>query len=121
MRNLFIALLFFSVALYSSAQEATGIQTTILALNKPDPNRLEVSISPNGSANLLLLEINNSKIPSVIVSVKDSGNSEILREEHTGAHFEMRINSESWGKAAYLVTLLDEAENIISRYKVFRQ
>ena len=108
-------------SLGSGFTNASTISTTILAVEEPDAEILQVDVFPNPTTDLVQIRIKDSKLEEMLLSVTDLTGRELYQGRYRLLQQSIGINTAAYSAGTYLLSLKDLSGKILGIYKIVKQ
>ena len=99
----------------------TTTTNIVTAIKETDISKIRVNIYPNPANDLVFIDINDSKIPIIQLTVFDINGRQIISEQFSAINNHIGLNTNSWQKGNYFVTLSDLSGKLLGSYKIAKQ
>ncbi len=94
---------------------------TASVIKEANKDLIDVKIFPNPSSELLNIEINNSKLNQIFVSIIDKEGREIHNSKYFITPNRIGINMGDYSVGSYFLLLKDVSNNLIGTYNIIKQ
>lgn len=108
-------------SLGSGFTNASTISTTILAVEEPHAEILQVDVFPNPTTDLVQIRIKESKLEEIQLFVTDLTARELYKGRYRVLQQSIGINTAAYSAGTYLLSLKDLNGKILGTYKIVKQ
>jgi hypothetical protein len=99
---------------------ATG-STTVLSVNTPDKDVLNVSVYPNPTTDLLTVDVAATTLSQLVVEITDLQGKTLSSSQYAGISNKIGINTAAYAVGTYLLLLKNESGKLLGNYKIIKQ
>jgi hypothetical protein len=100
---------------------SSTISTTVLAIQEPDVNILQVSVFPNPTSDLLQIQIKEASINELELELSDLSGKIIYSGHYRLLQQNIGINTANYPTGVYLLMLKNPNGKILGSYKIVKQ
>ncbi len=100
---------------------SSTISTTVLSVQEPDANILQVSIFPNPTTDLVQIQIKEARIQEMDLELTDLSGKTIYTGHYRLMNQNIGINTANYPAGVYLLTLKKSDGQILATYKIVKQ
>ena len=97
------------------------ITTTIVSIDESNQKVLDVKVYPNPTSDLVFIDITATQLEWILVEICDMQGKMILNDKYAGISNKIGINTTSFNKGTYILTLKEKNGNLLSVYKLLKQ
>jgi len=97
------------------------VSTTILSVNEPNAEILQVDVFPNPTTDLVQIRIKESKLEEVQILISDIHGREIFQGNYKLMQQVIGINTAAYTSGTYLLSLRDSKNNLLGTYKIIKK
>jgi hypothetical protein len=108
-------------SLGSGFTNSSTISTTILAVEEPNAEILQVDVFPNPTSDLVQVRIKESKLEEMQLSVTDLTGRELFQGRYRVLQQSIGINTAAYPAGTYLLSLKDTNGKILGTYKIVKR
>jgi hypothetical protein len=108
-------------SLGSGFTNASTISTTILAVEEPNAEILQVDVFPNPTSDLVQIRIKESKLEEMQLSVTDLKGRELFQGRYRVLQQSIGINTAAYPAGTYLLSLKDLSGKLLGTYKIVKR
>ena len=108
-------------SLGSGFTNSSTISTTILAVEEPNAEILQVDVFPNPTTDLVQVRIKESKLEEIQLLVTDLTGRELFQGRYRVLQQSIGINTAAYPAGTYLLSLKDLSGKILGTYKIVKQ
>ncbi|HOY42314.1 MAG TPA: T9SS type A sorting domain-containing protein [Chitinophagales bacterium] len=107
----------------SIGQGVVNSSTTniVTAIRENDISKVRMNVYPNPASDLVFVDIVESKIATIQLSIYDIGGKQMSTETYTAGNNHIGINTQLWQKGNYIVTITDIKGDVLGSYKILKQ
>ncbi len=98
-----------------------GATLSTQSIQEPNKNFLDIKVYPNPTYDLLHIRINHSSIQQFVISIRDLQGKEVYNGTYSGIANTITINTSSFSKGSYILTLSDNNQQILGTYKIIKE
>lgn len=95
--------------------------TTVLSLYTPDKEVLNVSVYPNPTTDLVVVDISSTTLDWLYLDVVDLQGKTISTEKYVGMSNKIGINTTHYKSGTYLLQLKNISGKLLGTYKLIKQ
>lgn len=99
---------------------ATG-STTVLSVNTPDKDVLNVSVYPNPTTDLVTVDVATTTLSRLVVEITDLQGKTLSSSQYAGVSNKIGINTAAYSAGSYLLLLKNESGKLLGNYKIIKQ
>jgi len=99
---------------------ATG-STTVLSVNTPDKDVLNVSVYPNPTTDLLTVDVAATTLSQLVLEITDLQGKTLSSSQYAGISNKIGINTAAYASGTYLLLLKNESGKLLGNYKIIKQ
>jgi hypothetical protein len=100
---------------------SSTISTTVLAVQEPDANLLQVSVFPNPTTDLVQIQIKEASIEEMNLELTDLFGKKLYSAQYRMMNQNIGINTANFPAGIYLLTLKKSNDQILGTYKIVKQ
>ncbi len=93
----------------------------VTSIRETDVTKLKMNIYPNPASDLVYIDVIESKIPAIQLSIYDIGGKQINSETYTASNNHIGINTQNWQKGTYIIIITDIKGQFHGSYKILKQ
>ena len=108
-------------SLGSGFTNSSTISTTILAVEEPNAEILQVDVFPNPTTDLVQVRIKDSKLEEIQLLVTDLTGRELYQARYRVFQQSIGINTAAYPAGTYLLSLKGLSGKILGTYKIVKQ
>jgi hypothetical protein len=105
----------------SGFTNAATSTTTVLSVNTPDKTVLNVSVYPNPTTDLLIVDIASTNLSRLVVEITDLQGKTLSSSQYAGISNKIGINTAGYATGTYLLLLKNENGNLLGTYKIMKK
>ncbi|MBK9329798.1 MAG: T9SS type A sorting domain-containing protein [Sphingobacteriales bacterium] len=98
----------------------SSTSNVITAIKEPDLSKLQMKVYPNPSSDLIYVDISDSKVSDIQLSVYDITGKQISNAIYIAGNNHIGVNTQSWQKGEYIITIRDTHGDQLGSYKIVR-
>lgn len=95
--------------------------TTVVSVEEPDRQLLDVNVYPNPTSDLVNIQVNNVNIEKIIVSINDLNGKLVYSGQYAGMTNLIGINIANYSPGTYLLSLKDKDSGVLGVFKIIKQ
>jgi hypothetical protein len=95
--------------------------TTVLSVNTPDKELLNVSVYPNPTTDLLTVDVASTSLSRLVLEITDLQGKIITSSQYAGISNKIGINTADYAVGTYLLLLKNESGKLLGNYKIIKQ
>jgi len=99
----------------------SGISSVVTAITAPRSTILQLKVYPNPTSDLIYVDISDSKVPNIRLSVYAITGKQISNDTYVAGNNHIGINTQSWEKGEYIITISDTHGEALGSYKLLKQ
>ena len=99
----------------------SGATVTTVSVKEPNPEVLTVKVFPNPTTDLVNIQITNSTIDQVIISITDLQGKEVFNGKYAAISNVIGINTAHYASGTYVLSLSDKNKQVLGTYKIIKQ
>ncbi len=93
----------------------------VTAIHETDITKIKINVYPNPVSDLVFVDISESKVSAIQVTIFDITGKLISSEKYTAGNNHIGINTQTWQKSNYILNITDMQGELLGSYKVVRQ
>lgn len=98
-----------------------GATLTTASIQETDATVLDVKVFPNPTSDLVSIYINHSTLKQVLVSITDLQGKELYNGKYAGISNTIGINTSSYARGTYILSLKNTNNQVLGTYKIMKQ
>lgn len=98
-----------------------GATVTTVSIQEPNAEALNVKVYPNPTTDLVNIQISHSTLEQVIVSIIDLQGKEVYNGKYAAINSVIGVNTASYSRGTYILTLKDKNNLVLGTYKIIKQ
>lgn len=97
-----------------------GATLSTASIKETDDTILDVKVFPNPTSELVNIQINYSNIEHVLISITDLQGKEVYFGKYAGISNIIGINTATYAKGTYILSMLDTNSQLLGIYKIIK-
>lgn len=97
-----------------------GAGLTTLSIQETDAAVLDLKIYPNPTTELVNIQIINSSIDQILITITDLQGKEVYSGKYAGISNVIRINTAPYATGTYMITLKNLNKQVLGTYKIIK-
>jgi hypothetical protein len=97
-----------------------GATLSTVSIKETDDTILDVKVFPNPTSELVNIQINYSNIDQVLISITDLQGKEVYNGKYAGISNIIGINTATYAKGTYILSMLDTHSQLLGTYKIIK-
>jgi hypothetical protein len=97
-----------------------GATLTTVSIQETDAAVLDVKVYPNPTMELVKIQINHSTLDQVVVTITDLQGKEVYNGLYAGISNVIGINTASYAKGTYVLSLKNLNNKLLGTYKIIK-
>ena len=93
---------------------------TTVSIQETDAAILDVKVYPNPTTELVNIQINNSTIEQVLITITDIQGKEVYAGKYAGISNTIGINTASFGVGTYILSFKKTNNQLLGTYKIIK-
>ncbi len=98
----------------------SSTSNTVTAIKEPTSTSLQMKVYPNPASDLVYVDISDSKVLTIQVSVYDITGKQISNDIYVAGNNHIGVNTQGWQKGEYMITISDTRGEQLGSYKIVR-
>ncbi|MFO0360184.1 MAG: T9SS type A sorting domain-containing protein [Flavobacteriales bacterium] len=98
-----------------------GATLSTVSVQETDQSVLDVRVFPNPTSEMVVIQINQSVIDYLWVTITDMQGKEIFTGQYAGFSHPIAINTAPYSNGTYVLSLTDRANQLLGSYQIIKQ
>ncbi len=99
---------------------SSGATLTTLSIQETNTSVLDVKVFPNPTSELINIKINYSRIDQILIIITDMQGKEVYSGKYSGISNLIGINTASYDKANYILSIKTLNNQLLATYKIIK-
>ena len=99
----------------------SSITNIVTAIKETDFTKIKLKVYPNPFSELVYVDITESKISNILLTVYDINGNQINSETYNAGNNHIGINTQNWQNGNYIITISDIKGELLGSYKLLKQ